>query len=187
MNAILPEHLNIVFEFLEPSEKLKLALTGENYSCNVTKKMVEQIRKKSLRILCANSFTSMICFGDTGILYEDEYEMKTQMDEISNYVREEKVKKLIDLYCKLISKFIIKKYNYNDMCVGNEELIYHRNKSRYQPNKFAYSPWPFLHELDYAIIKNPNKMWISVVYRVRTIGIQYKTIKSSLQLKALVG
>ena len=187
MNAILPEHLKIVFDYLELPEKLKLAITGEKYSCDVTKKMVEQIRKKTLRILCANSFASMFCFGHLGILYEDEYEMKTQMVEISNYVREEKVKRLIDLYCKWISKFIIKKYNYNDMGIGNEDIIYHRNKSRYKPNKFAYSPWPFLHELDCAIIKNPNKMWISVVYRVRTIGIQYKTIKNSLQLKALVG
>lgn len=187
MNALLPEHLKIVFDFLKPSEKLKLALTGEKYSCNVTKKMVEHIRRKSLRILCANSFASMFNFGYESILFDDKTEMKEEMNRVSNYVQEERVKNLVEMYCNWISKIIIKKYNYNDMGIGNEELTYHRNKSRYKPNKFAYSPWPFLHELDCAIIKNPNKMWISVVYRVRTIGIQYKTIKSSLQLKALVG
>ena len=133
MNAILPEHLKIVFDYLELPEKLKLAITGEKYSCDVTKKMVEQIRKKTLRILCANSFASMFCFGHLGILYEDEYEMKTQMVEISNYVREEKVKRLIDLYCKWISKFIIKKYNYNDMGIGNEDIISYANYSGDNP------------------------------------------------------
>ena len=187
MNALLPEHLKIVFSFLKPTEKLKLAITGEKYSCDVTKKMVEQIRKKTLRIMCANSFASMFNFKDESILFDDKTEMKEEMNRVSNYVQKERVKNLVETYCNWISKYIIKKYNYNDMGLGFEEIHHHRNRARYTPDKFEYSPWSFSHELDCAIIKNPNKMWISVVYRVRTIGIQYKTIKSSLQLKALVG
>jgi hypothetical protein len=187
MDAILPENLSLVFYYLEPTEKLKLAITGEKYSCDSKKKLIEKIRKKTLRILCANSLTTMFNFGDEGILFDDKTEMMEDMNEMSNYTHKEKVKRIIEIYCTWISRFIIKKYNYNEMCIGSEDIIYHRNRARYIPDKFAYSPWSFNHELDQPVIKNPNKIWVSMVYRVRTIGIQYKTIKGSLQLKALVG
>lgn len=187
MDGLLPEHLKMVFEYLEPREKIKLAITGEKYSCDVSKKIVEEKRKKALRILCANALTKMFNFGDEGILFDDKTEMMEDMNEMSNYTHKEKVKRMIEIYCTWVSMFIIKKYNYNDMCIGSEDIIYHRNRARYIPDKFAYSPWSFNHKLDQPVIKNPNKIWVSMVYRVRTIGIQYKTIKGSLQLKALVG
>ena len=113
MNALLPEHLKIVFDFLKPTEKLKLAITGENYSCEVSKKMVEKIRKKTLRILCANSFASIFNFKHESILFDDKTEMKEEMNRVSNYVQEERVKNLVEMYCNWISKIIIKKYNYD--------------------------------------------------------------------------
>ena len=187
MDALLPEHLKIVFDFLKPTEKLKLAITGEKYSCEVSKKMVEKIRKKTLRILCANSFALLFNFNDDSILFDDKDEMKEYMNEISNYVQEERVKCLIDVYCSWIYRYIIKKYNYNDMGLGYETIKYHRNRARYVPERFAYSPWAFNNELDVTVVKIPNKIPVSVTYGVRTIGVQYKTIKNSLQLKALVG
>jgi hypothetical protein len=187
MDALLPEHLALVVEFLEPNTKINLATTGENYTCEYKKTLIETTRKKTIRILCANIFKSLFQFGENGILFEDEADMKTELKKTEYFSQKQKTKVLCDVYSKWISKYIIKKYNYNDMGLGCEEIQHHRNRARYTPEKFAYSLWPFNHPLDNPTIKNPNNIKISIVYRVRTIGIQYKTIKNSLQLKALVG
>ena len=187
MDGLLPEHLKMVFWYLEPSEKIKLAITGEKYSCAVSKKIVEENRKKALRILSANALTSLFNFGDEGILFDDKNEMIEEMNSISNSSQKDKLNMLIHAYCGWISSVIIKRYDYNDMGIGFETIHHHRNRSRYVPEIFAYSPWSFNHELDKPIINRPNTLHISIIYRVRTIGFQYKIIKNSLLLKALVG
>jgi len=188
MDGLLPEHLKIVFGYLEPNEKIKLAITGEKYSCDVIKKIVEENRKKALRVICANAFTSLFNFGDEGILFDDKNEMIEEMNSIlSNSSQKDRLDMLIHAYCGWISSVIIKRYDYNDMGIGFETIHHHRNRSRYVPEIFAYSPWSFNHELDKPIINRPNTIRVSMVYRVRTFGFQYKTIKDSLLLKALVG
>ena len=187
MERLLPEHINLGSSFLENKEKLILGTTGDRYSCVLKKNVIQSMRKKAIRILCANLFKAMFSFDDNSILYETKEDMMDDMDSMKYYSKKLKMSCLFEMYYKWISTYIIRKYNYNDMEIGNEEIKFHRNRSRYRPKKFAYSPYPFNHPMDKTSIRSPNRMCISIVYRVRTIGIQYKTIKESLQLKALVG